>query len=161
MKKMIKLSLLAAAISTLAACAATPEECDPNAPMGLFGKIACASSGSYDQRISDKEQQLQIAEAHNSQLQRANQVAKNKAAQSAAKLKNKRAELNKLNNSLAQSATQLKAKAQGNAQILQQIEDVEKQIRNVNHSSSSDEAKQAELQKLQRQLAAYQKALGL
>ncbi|KAE9535383.1 hypothetical protein [Ursidibacter arcticus] len=159
--KIVKLSLCIFSAATLMACSASTAECDPNAPLGLFGKIACASSGSYDQRVSDKEAELAAAQAHNSSLQKANRAAKAKAEQSAEKLKGKKAELNKLNQTVSNYAAQLKEKAKGNDQILQQIKDAESQIQAVNDSSVSDEVKQAELRKLQRKLATYQKALGL
>ena len=58
-------------------------------------------------------------------------------------------------------ATLLKQKSQGNNDLLAKIQDVEQQMKQVNTSGASDEAKAKELQTLQRKLAAYKKALAV
>jgi len=66
-----------------------------------------------------------------------------------------------LNKQLQNDATLLKQKAQGNRDVLAKIQDVEQQMKQVNTSGASDEAKAKELQTLQRKLAAYKKALAV
>ena len=76
-------------------------------------------------------------------------------------LNQKKAALANLNKQLQNDATLLKQKAQGNRDVLAKIQDVEQQMKQVNTSGASDEAKAKELQTLQRKLAAYKKALAV
>ena len=66
-----------------------------------------------------------------------------------------------LNKELQNDAALLKQKAQGNSDLLAKIQDVEQQMKQVNTSSASDEAKAKELQTLHRKLTAYKKALAV
>lgn len=52
----------------LSACASTPEECDPRQDQGFFGKIGCAVTGSYEQRVTTKEEQVASLQAENKRL---------------------------------------------------------------------------------------------
>ena len=64
----------------LAGCASTPEECDPSQDQGFFGKIGCVVSGSYDERVEQREQRVETLKAEN---QRLNQLARDLFAQDA------------------------------------------------------------------------------
>lgn len=56
--KLMLLGGVVGSIGCLSACASTPQECDPSKDVGYFGKIGCVVSGSYAQRVEQKEQQL-------------------------------------------------------------------------------------------------------
>ena len=160
MKAIKLLSVLSAGL-LLAACSATPEECDPNVEQSIWGKMACVNSGSYETRVQRKENELSQEQVKNADLQAKNkraQAAKNKSAK---QLNQKKAALANLNSELQNDATLLKQKAQGNSDVLAKIQDVEQQMKQVNTSGASDEAKAKELQTLQRKLAAYKKALAV
>lgn len=79
MKAIKLLSVLSAGL-LLAACSATPEECDPNVEQSIWGKMACVNSGSYETRVQRKESELSQEQVKNADLQ-----AKNKRAQEAKK----------------------------------------------------------------------------
>lgn len=88
-------------------------------------------------------------------------MLKRQKNKSAKQLNQKKAALANLNSELQNDATLLKQKAQGNSDVLAKIQDVEQQMKQVNTSGASDEAKAKELQTLQRKLAAYKKALAV
>ena len=154
--KIIKLLTALSATALLASCSATPEECNPNVEQSIWGKMACVNSGSYDARVQRKESELSQEQAKNAEL-----LAKNKHAQEAKQLNQKKAALANLNKDLQNNAALLKQKAKGNSEVLAKIQEVEQQMSQVNTSDASDEAKAKELQALQRKLAAYKKALAI
>lgn len=159
--KAIKLLSVLSASLLLAACSATPEECDPNVEQGIWGKMACVNSGSYETRVQRKENELSQEQVKNADLQAKNKRAQEAKNKSAKQLNQKKAALANLNSELQNDATLLKQKAQGNSDVLAKIQDVEQQMKQVNTSGASDEAKAKELQTLQRKLAAYKKALAV
>ena len=160
MKAIKLLSVLSAGL-LLAACSATPEECDPNVEQSIWGKMACVNSGSYETRVQRKESELSQEQVKNADLQAKNNRAQEAKNKSAKQLNQKKAALANLNSELQNDATLLKQKAQGNSDVLAKIQDVEQQMKQVNTSGASDEAKAKELQTLQRKLAAYKKALAV
>ncbi|STO93835.1 Uncharacterised protein [Haemophilus pittmaniae] len=160
MKAIKLLSVLSAGL-LLAACSATPEECDPNVEQSIWGKMACVNSGSYETRVQRKESELSQEQVKNADLQAKNKRAQEAKNKSAKQLNQKKAALANLNSELQNDATLLKQKAQGNSDVLAKIQDVEQQMKQVNTSDASDEAKAKELQTLQRKLAAYKKALAV
>ena len=160
MKAIKLLSVLSAGL-LLAACSATPEECDPNVEQSIWGKMACVNSGSYETRVHRKESELSQEQVKNADLQAKNKRAQEAKNKSAKQLNQKKAALANLNSELQNDATLLKQKAQGNSDVLAKIQDVEQQMKQVNTSGASDEAKAKELQTLQRKLAAYKKALAV
>ncbi len=160
MKAIKLLSVLSAGL-LLAACSATPEECDPNVEQSIWGKMACVNSGSYETRVQRKESELSQEQVKNADLQAKNKRAQEAKNKSAKQLNHKKAALANLNSELQNDATLLKQKAQGNSDVLAKIQDVEQQMKQVNTSGASDEAKAKELQTLQRKLAAYKKALAV
>ncbi|WP_308569857.1 hypothetical protein [uncultured Haemophilus sp.] len=160
MKAIKLLSVLSAGL-LLAACSATPEECDPNVEQSIWGKMACVNSGSYETRVQRKENELSQEQVKNADLQAKNKRAQEAKNKSAKQLNQKKTALANLNSELQNDATLLKQKAQGNSDVLAKIQDVEQQMKQVNTSGASDEAKAKELQTLQRKLAAYKKALAV
>lgn len=159
--KTIKLFTALSACALLVACSATPEECDPNVEQSIWGKMACVNSGSYDTRVQRKESELSQEQAKNADLQAKNKRAQEAKNKSTKQLNQKKAALANLNKELQNDAALLKQKAQGNSDLLAKIQDVEQQMKLVNTSSASDEAKAKELQTLQRKLTAYKKALAV
>ena len=54
-----KLSLIAGATAVLlTACASTPQECDPSQDQGFFGKMGCVVTGSYEERVEQKQKHV-------------------------------------------------------------------------------------------------------
>ena len=125
----------------------------------IWGKMACVNSGSYDTRVQRKESELSQEQAKNADLQAKNKQAQEAKNKSTKQLNQKKAALANLNKELQNDAALLKQK--GNSDLLAKIQDVEQQMKQVNTSSASDEAKAKELQTLHRKLTAYKKALAV
>lgn len=158
MKKFLFIAPLAV---VLAACTTTPQECDPNVELSIFNKAGCKLSGSYDKRIEQKEKILLDEQATNRQFR---EIYANIKAQQEASSKSvaaKQAQQKRLNQSLQALTANLKKKAAGKSKLQADIADVEKQLKNVNNSSSSELEKQAELERLKKKLSTLQSALGL
>lgn len=155
-----KLKLVIPTTILLSACSATPEQCDPSLELSVFQKMACVNSGSYDDRISQREQTLSNEQARSQELQSKNETAKAQNQHSQQQVNTKKTELNKLNQGLQKETDELKRKAANNQQVRDEINSIEQQMNQVNSSGASDVVKQQELKKLQEKLATYQKALG-
>lgn len=160
--KLIKLTAIATiSLFSLTACTNTPEECDPSIELNVFSKAACKMSGSYDERIEQKEKILIDEKATNQQLKNIYaQIQQQQKSVNASKAQ-KQAQLAKLSKSVTALTADLKQKAQGKSALLKQINDVEQQMQAVNNSSGSDMDKQLEIQRLQSKLSTLQQALGL
>lgn len=156
--KMKKVLLLASSLLLLTACSTTKEQCDPSLPQSFLNKIACTTSGHYDQRISDKEQELAKAKERNKQLKREHQKAKDKAQTTATVLADKEAQVAKLNQETQSYLSQLKDKAQGKQNVLDEIAKIEKQLNQV---SGSEQQQKEKIKALQRKLKALEKATGI
>lgn len=123
-----KALLLGTAALVLTACATTPQECDPRQDQGFFGKIGCVVTGSYEERVTTKEDTVKQLQAENARL---NQLIRNIHQQDALvrgdmaerqrELDKVRSELYALENSLEEKKAldaQLQAKLQAaNAQL--------------------------------------------
>lgn len=160
--KLIKLTAIATiSLFSLTACTNTPEECDPSIELNVFSKAACKMSGSYDERIEQKEKILIDEKATNQQLKNIYaQIQQQQKSVNASKAQ-KQAQLAKLSKSVTALTADLKQKVQGKSALLKQINDVEQQMQAVNNSSGSDMDKQLEIQRLQSKLSTLQQALGL
>lgn len=159
--KTIKFTLVATTLAILTACSASKEQCDPSKSISFIDKIACSTSGTYDERVSDKEKELAQAQDQKQRLDKEYSQTKAKVKKSKQDLANKNAELAKLNKSTQSYAEQLKAKAKGKADVLSQIDNIEKQLKQVSSSGLSEAQQQAKIQELQRKLQALQKATGI
>lgn len=132
--KTIKIITVLSLSFLLAACTATPEECDPSVELNVFSKAACQFSGSYQQRVDEKEITLNAENQKQGELNKG--YAKVKKQQSAVhkKVANQSAKLN---------------------QLKQEIAKTKKQIEKVkNNPSLSVAEKEKELQRLQSILSA-------
>lgn len=160
--KLLKLTtLFSISLLALTACTTTAEECDPSVELSVFNKAACKMSGSYDERIEQKEKILIDEKATNKELNAIYaQIRQQQKAVNASKAQ-KQAQLAKLTKSVNTLTASLKQKAAGKSGLLKQIAEVEQQMNAVNNSGGSEMDKQLEIQRLQSKLSTLQKALGL
>lgn len=66
-----KLALVGTVVGSMmlaTGCASTPEECDPSQDVGFFNKIGCTVSGSYGERVEQKQQHIADLKAENERL---------------------------------------------------------------------------------------------
>ncbi|MDP9500400.1 hypothetical protein O7M46_05465 [Bisgaard Taxon 45] len=159
--KRLTLPLFIASLTVLTACSVTPEQCDPSVEASVWNKMACKTSGTYDNRVKEKERTLQSEKAKQTALHKTYAETQKKAKGSERALAKKKAELVALNKSVTDYATQLKQKAKGKEDVLAEVRKVEQQLKQVNGSAASEEAKQAEIKALKRKLEALQAASGI
>ncbi|MGC6376820.1 hypothetical protein ACNO7L_03255 [Bisgaard Taxon 45] len=159
--KRLTLPLFIASLTVLTACSVTPEQCDPSVEASVWNKMACTTSGTYDNRVKEKERTLQSERDKQTALHKTYAETQKKAKGSERALAKKKAELVALNKSVTDYATQLKQKAKGKEDVLAEVRKVEQQLKQVNGSAASEEAKQAEIKALKRKLEALQAASGI
>ncbi|MGC6247820.1 hypothetical protein ACNO7P_05170 [Bisgaard Taxon 45] len=159
--KRLTLPLFIASLTVLTACSVTPEQCDPSVEASVWNKMACKTSGTYDNRVKEKERTLQSEKDKQTALHKTYAETQKKAKGSERALAKKKAELVALNKSVTDYATQLKQKAKGKEDVLAEVRKVEQQLKQVNGSAASEEAKQAEIKALKRKLEALQAASGI
>ncbi|MGC6407744.1 hypothetical protein ACNO7M_03890 [Bisgaard Taxon 45] len=159
--KRLTLPLFIASLTVLTACSVTPEQCDPSVEASVWNKMACKTSGTYDNRVKEKERTLQSEKDKQTALHKTYAETQKKAKGSERALAKKKAELVGLNKSVTDYATQLKQKAKGKEDVLAEVRKVEQQLKQVNGSAASEEAKQAEIKALKRKLEALQAASGI
>ncbi|WP_392552560.1 hypothetical protein RHO14_01485 [Orbus wheelerorum] len=161
MKKMI--SLLFISSLSLVGCTTTDTTiCDPtNKNLGILDKMSCNFSGHYQERVDQKTQILIDEQATNSQFKALYAEIEKQKNDSSANVKQKQADLNRLQKNLTQLTDELKQKAIGRDDLQQQIKDIDQQLNTVKNSSSSEIEKQVELDSLNNKLKKLQKALSL
>ncbi|TNG95511.1 hypothetical protein FHQ28_06610 [Pasteurellaceae bacterium USgator11] len=159
--KLLALTALLSATTLISSCSATAEECDPSVELNVFSKAACKFSGSYDQRIEQKEKILLNEQETNKKFRQiyADIQAQQKSVNQS--ISQKKAQQAKLTKSLNSLTRDLKQKAKGRSDLQAQIAEVEKQLNGVNNSGASEVEKQVQLQALQQKLGQLQKTLGL
>lgn len=158
MSNLFKKGLLAVSTVSLVmmftGCTTTPEECDPSKDQGFFGKIGCAVSGSYDERIEQKQQQLADLKAENEQLNALIADLNSKDALVKASYQERKRELNKTLSEIKNIESSLKQKEALSADLQMQINDVVSQIQSMQKTGASEtlRKKQSEVKELQRVL---------
>lgn len=158
MASLFKKGVLAASTLGMAlmftGCASTPEECDPSKDPGFFGKIGCAVSGSYDERIDQKEQQLADLQAENDRLTALINDINGKDALVKASHKERMRELNKTLAEINSIENSLKQKEALSADLQMQLNDAKGQVQKMQKSGANEtlRKKQAEVKELQRVL---------
>ena len=136
----------------LSACASTPEECDPSQDQGFFGKIGCSVSGSYEERINQREQRVETLKAENERL---NQLARDLFAKDAL-VKGQISEQNRLldhaqSELFALEGTLAKKKALS-SDLQDQITKAQEQIDALKKANSKPSKTQAALAQKQKQI---------
>ena len=135
----------------LAGCASTPEECDPSQDQGFFGKIGCVVSGSYDERVEQREQRVETLKAEN---QRLNQLARDLFAQDAlvkAQVSEQNRMLDHAKSELYEVERTLTQKKALDADLQDQIAQAKAQIDAIKKSNGSSQT-QAVIAKKQKQI---------
>ena len=149
MFKKIALTLCGAGLSAvlLTGCTTTPEQCDPSQDQGFFGKIGCTVSGSYDERITQREQRVEALKAEN---QRLNQLARDLFAQDAlvkAQLSEQNRMLDHAKSELYAVQASLAQKKALSSDLQEQIAQAQQQIDELKKANTSSQTKAALAQK--------------
>ncbi|MCC8366734.1 hypothetical protein J8V57_10615 [Xenorhabdus sp. PB61.4] len=145
----------------LVGCVTNAQECDPTkGDMSIIAKFNCNYSGTWDQRVAEKEKVLQHEKILNKEFKAAYEALEQERKTARATLESKRRTQAVLQKSLSNLVNQLKIKAAGKAQMEKQVADLEKRIReSQQRPAQSEMQKQMELQQLQNQLHELQDSL--
>ena len=162
MNKMALLVSSAALALMVTGCTSTPEECDPSQDPGFFNKMGCTFSGSYNERIQQKEQQVADLKAENERL---NQLARDifdkdtllkaNVGEKVRLLDKATAEINAVEASLAK-------KRALSSDLQDQIDDMRAKIDKAKKSSGAQltiKQKQKQIEELEAQLQELQDSL--
>ncbi|MBI6549587.1 hypothetical protein H8A87_12885 [Xenorhabdus sp. VLS] len=153
--------VMLAASMALTGCVTNAKDCDPTlGDMSIIAKFNCNYSGNWDQRVVEKEKELQHEQALNKEFNAVYGAIEREKKAGKVSLESKKRSQAALQKSLNGLLSQLKTKAAGKAKMEKQIAELEKRLRDAqNQPSQSEMQKQLELQQLQNQLSELQDSL--
>ncbi|WP_323012207.1 hypothetical protein [Castellaniella sp.] len=150
----------------LAGCATTPSQCNPsNRDAGFLTKFSCDTSGAYRAGIDQKEQELVSAQEENQMFRQVYEDISQRQAASRQKLSEQKKKQAALDSSLGRLLNQLKAKHANNAQVQNELNDLQKKLKESQQIGTNQgnpeaiAAKQKELAALQKKVVMLQKSL--
>jgi len=143
----------------VAGCAVDKAGCDPRAmrDAGLFTKMNCDFSGSYDARAADKNAQLQAEQKNNELLKQALADLSKKNELASADVTARRSQIAGMNRSVSAYLNQLKNSNPNNVALQAQIAKASAQLNALNStpissSPASTQALQAQIDKVQKEI---------
>ena len=160
--KLLPLSLVGISL-LLSGCVTNPADCDPTTgDVSIITKFNCNYSGTYDNRIEQKQAILANEKALNTEFKAVFAAIEKEKQQTNASLKSKQASQQALNQSMNNLLNQIRQKTKGQNDIQKQINEIDKQMKSAqNNTSKSVMEKQLELENLQNQVINLQSDLGL
>ena len=151
--------LVLSACVVLSGCAVDKAGCDPKAmrDAGLFTKMNCDFSGSYDARAADKNAQLQAEQKNNELLKQALADLSKKSDLVSADLAARRSQVASINRSVSAYIAQIKNANPNNAALQAQVARASAQLNAlnstpVNATPASAQALQAQVDKVQQEI---------
>ena len=160
--KLLPLSLVGISL-LLSGCVTNPADCDPTTgDVSIITKFNCNYSGTYDNRIEQKQAILANEKALNTEFKAVFAAIEKEKQQTNASLKSKQASQQELNQSMNNLLNKILQKTKGQNHIQKQINEIDKQMKAAqNNPSKSVMEKQLELENLQNQVINLQSDLGL
>ncbi|MCO7050044.1 MULTISPECIES: hypothetical protein [Morganellaceae] len=160
--KFLPLSLVGMTL-LLSGCVTNPADCDPTTgDVSIITKFNCNYSGTYDNRIEQKQAILANEKALNTEFRAVLAAIEKEKQQTNASLKSKQASQQALNQSINNLLNQIRQKTKGQNDIQKQINEIDRQMKATqNNPSKSVMQKQLELDNLQNQVLSLQSDLGL
>lgn len=160
--KFLTLSLVGMTL-LLSGCVTNPADCDPTTgDVSIITKFNCNYSGTYDNRIEQKQAILANEKALNTEFRAVLAAIEKEKQQTNASLKSKQASQQALNQSINNLLNQIRQKTKGQNDIQKQINEIDRQMKATqNNPSKSVMQKQLELDNLQNQVLSLQSDLGL
>lgn len=156
--------LLASALGmslVLSACTTTAQECDPKLDPGFLNKMGCIVSGSYSERIEQKQQKIADLKAENARL---NQLIRDINAQDAivrGEQAQRLRELDRINEQLDSLSQQLSKKNALEGDLQQQLSQAKAQVNSMKKTDPNQSLlqKQLEIEKLEATLEALSQSM--
>lgn len=161
MKLLLLITVSSALI--LSGCATSIENCDPTTgDVNIITKFNCKYSGTYDQRIVQKEEVLEHEKVLNNEFKAVLAAIENEKQHVNADLKSKQKSQQALSQSINTLLNQAKKKSNNRKGIQNQINAIDKKLKESQNSpNQSTMQKQLELEDLKNQVIDLQKDLDL
>lgn len=157
--RLIMTPILLCSMTFLAGCAVDKAGCDPKAmrDAGLFTKMNCDFSGSYDARAADKNVQLQVEQKNNEMLKQALADLSKKNDLASADVTARRSQVAGMNRSVSAYLAQIKNSNPNNVALQAQIAKATAQLNALNStpissSPASAQALQIQIDKVQKEI---------
>jgi chromosome segregation ATPase len=151
--------MLLCSVTLIAGCAVDKAGCDPKAmrDAGLFAKMNCDFSGSYDARAADKNAQLQAEQKNNELLKQALADLSKKNELATADVTARRSQIAGMSRSVSAYLNQIKNSNPNNVALQSQIAKANAQLSALNNtpissSPASTQALQAQIDKVQKEI---------
>ena len=159
---MTKALVLAAALAALLGCATTPDECDPSVDPGFLDKLGCTVSGSYGERVAQKEREVTSLWAEQEEVRKISASLEESRALVEADLSARRAELDGINARVGDLERRLREKRAMSAYLQRRIDDVYEQLKEMQDTPANAVLlqKQQERDELRRRLDELAAALA-
>jgi len=164
MRWIILLHAIGVSLLTLAGCAMTPADCDPNRPGGFVHSTSCLATGSYAERQRLLEVQRREALALNQDLRALLALLEQEQRNTARRLDQRQSEYDAIERLWRSTRQRLSERSRGNQRLATQIQAVESNIATLRQQTPSNAAeiaqKQRTLQKLRQQVAELESILA-
>lgn len=138
------------------------EDCDPTTgDVSFVRKFNCKYSGTYDQRVQEKERVLANEQEANKQFREVYNAIEKEKTQTRKSKQAAEAEYAALNKSLQKLLDDLRTQTTGQKALQQQIDETENKLQELNKPGTSVMDKQLKLEQLRQEVSSLQKELGL
>lgn len=157
----MRILIVALAVALISGCSTNARDCDPTTgDVSIITKFNCNYSGTWDQRVEDKQHTLQHEQALNKEFKAVYDAISSQQQQVSGQVASKRQSQQALDRSLDRLIAQLKAKSKGKTAAQNQLAELQQTRESLRNSpSASVMQKQLELQKLQNQVKELQETL--
>ncbi len=125
--RILNISAAVGAALFLSACTMSPQECDPSLDPGFLDKIGCTISGSYAQRVEDKEADLKALQQENERLHKIASLLENDRALVEGSLETRRQQYQALSAQISALKSDLSAKQQLSSSLNAQLDNMQQQ----------------------------------
>lgn len=161
MSKSLLLVSVASACLFLNACTTTAQECDPSKDPGFLNKMGCIVSGSYSERIEQKEQLVADLKAENAYL---NQLIRDINEQDAivrGEQSQRLRELDRINDQLTVLEHDLAKKKALDSDLKNKLAQAKKQVNSMKQTDPNETLlqKQLEIETLEATLEALSESM--
>jgi chromosome segregation ATPase len=150
--------LLAAALGSIAGCAATPETCDPDRG-GFLQSTGCLATGSYEQRERTLNSELEREREINRAFRKLQVSIDWEKRQAEARLASTQSEYEALDQAWQALRRQLDERGRRNQILAKQVRDMDTNIAKMKRPSNPPQEKEKQLNDLRRQATLLQQEL--
>ncbi len=129
---------LALAAGVMTGCTMTPDECDPSVDPGFLNKLGCTVSGSYSQRVEDKQAAVDALKAENEQLKQQSQELLNEQVLVDGNVAERRAQIAKMQSELSEVKSAVAKKGAMSDELKSKIAEAEQQLAEMQNTNTDN-----------------------